>query len=212
METRERTGRRLEPRLEPRRERRRFGGGSSGNERLTALVAALLLVLLAVEGATIPFLGSLLTVHIFVGMLLLGPVALKLASTGYRVIRYYGHAADYVQKGPPVTVMRLFVAPVLILSTLTLFGTGVGLLVVGPGEGPFLGLHKASFIVWVGAMAIHVLARLGRMASLALARRGGRHVHGASIRLALVGVAVAAGVVLAMLTLPLAGPWSHWAH
>ncbi len=50
-----------------------------GNHRLTALVGLVLLLGLAVEGATIPFLGSLLSVHIFVGMLLLGPVALKLA-------------------------------------------------------------------------------------------------------------------------------------
>jgi hypothetical protein len=51
---------------------------------LTAAVAAVLIVLLAVEGATIPWTRPLLTVHVFVGMLLLGPVALKLASTGYR--------------------------------------------------------------------------------------------------------------------------------
>ena len=46
-----------------------------------------------------PFLGSLLSVHVFVGMLLLGPVALKLAATGYRFARYYTAARDYVRTG-----------------------------------------------------------------------------------------------------------------
>jgi hypothetical protein len=49
----------------------RLPGGSAGNEQLTAAVALVLLVLLAVEGATLLRLGSLLTVHAFVGMLLI---------------------------------------------------------------------------------------------------------------------------------------------
>jgi hypothetical protein len=51
----------------------RLPGASAGNEQLTAAVALVLLVLLvllAVEGATLLRLGSLLTVHAFVGMLL----------------------------------------------------------------------------------------------------------------------------------------------
>ena len=59
----------------------------------------MLVVLLAVEGATIPLLRPLLSVHIFVGMLLLGPVALKLAATGYRFSRYYARYAEYVERG-----------------------------------------------------------------------------------------------------------------
>jgi hypothetical protein len=55
---------------------RRFSGGSDGNEQLTAIIATLLLVLLAIEGATLLNLQSLLTVHAFVGMLLIPVVAL----------------------------------------------------------------------------------------------------------------------------------------
>ncbi len=62
-----------------RTRRRDWSGGAIGNLRLTATVGAFLIVLLAVEGATVPWIQPLLTVHIFVGMLLLGPVALKLA-------------------------------------------------------------------------------------------------------------------------------------
>ena len=47
--------------------RRIFTGGSQGNEHLTAVVAAVLLLMLFVEGATLLRIGSLLTVHAFVG-------------------------------------------------------------------------------------------------------------------------------------------------
>ena len=47
--------------------------GTTGNELLTAATSAVLLVLLAVIGVTIIALGPLLWVHLFVGMLLIGP-------------------------------------------------------------------------------------------------------------------------------------------
>jgi len=186
------------------RYRHRILGGAAGNARLTALAGAVLLILLAVEGATIPFLGALLSVHIFVGMLLLGPVVLKLGSTGYRFVRYYTRSREYVEAGPPAPVMRVLVAPVLVLSTLTLFTTGV-LLIASPQRGTVLGLHKASFIVWVAACAIHVLA---------YARRLTRHlfdggIGGGSIRIALVFIVLAAGLAVAVETYPLAAPWLH---
>lgn len=179
-------------------------GGAHGNARLTSLVGAVLLVLLAVEGATIPFIRPLLSVHIFVGMLLLGPVALKLASTGYRFTRYYGRAHGYVELGPPAPLMRVLVAPVLVLSTLTLFGSGV-LLLAGPHRGTVLGLHKASFVVWFGACGIHVLAYLLRTFRHLLAGR----VAGEQARVAVVLAAIGFGVVIAIATYPLAAPWLH---
>jgi hypothetical protein len=185
-------------------DRRASFGGAAGNERLTSLAGALLVVLLAVEGATIPFLRPLLSVHIFVGMLLLGPVALKLASTGYRFARYYTGASEYVAAGPPAPLMRVLVAPVLVLSTLTLFGTGV-LLVASPHRGAVLGLHKASFVVWFGACSVHVLAYALRTLRGLAARR----LSGEQVRLVLVVGALAAGAVVAIATYPLAAPWLH---
>ena len=190
---------------------RRLGlGGVAGNARLTSLAGALLIVLLAVEGATIPFLGSLLSVHIFVGMLLLGPVALKLAATGYRFARYYAHSPAYVRHGAPLPLMRVVVAPVLVLSTLTLFGTGVLLLAI-PQRGALLGLHKASFIVWFGATAIHVLVYAVRAGTWASADLRGRRVGGEWLRLAVLVLALGAGVAIAVVTFPLASPWLHGA-
>ena len=182
-------------------------GGARGNALLTSLVAAMLLVLLAVEGATIPLIGQLLSVHVFVGLLLLGPVALKLASTGYRLVRYYGRNEDYVSLGPPASLMRFVVAPVLVLSTLVLFGSGV-LLLVRPEQGAILGLHKASFVVWFGAMTVHVLAyalRAGRH----LVTEAGRRVEGRGYRIGVAVLAVGAGLVAAVAAYPLASPWLH---
>jgi len=209
MQTREQP-RTWRPQPTATRVKRPFGGGVKGNDHLTAVTGAVLLVLLAIEGVTIPFLHRLLTVHIFVGMLLLGPVALKLASAGYRVVRYYAGSPEYVRRGPPAPAMRVLVAPALVLSTLTLFGTGVGLIVVGPGRGALLGLHKASFVVWVFVMSIHVLAYTARAARHSFADFGRHRLRGAPLRLALVLAALGLGFAVAMLTLPLASPWQHW--
>src|SRR6188508_585347 len=108
--------------------KRLFVGDSAGNEQLTLAVAALLLLLLAVEGTTLLNVRSLLTVHAFVGMLLIPVIALKAASTGWRFLSYYRGGEEYVKRGPPHVVLRMLVAPVLMLSTFVLFGTGVVLL------------------------------------------------------------------------------------
>ena len=154
--------------------KRLFAGGSTGNGQLTAVVAAVLLVLLAIEGATLLQIRALLTVHAFVGMLLIPVVSLKLASTGWRMLRYYRRSEEYVRLGPPPIMLRTVVAPVLMLSTLVLFATGTALLVLGQTEGTLVGLHKASFIVWFGAAAVHVLAHATKLPRLLRARAAGR--------------------------------------
>src|SRR5690242_12731571 len=79
-------------------------GGTEGNERLTVQAGAVLFVLLAVLGVTIALIGRLLWLHLFLGLLLIGPLAVKLASTGYRFARYYLGDGAYVRKGPPPLV------------------------------------------------------------------------------------------------------------
>jgi len=179
--------------------RRLFRGGSEANEQLTALVATLLVVLLAIEGATLLRITSLLTVHAFVGMLLIPVVVLKLASTGWRMLRYYLRAEEYVRRGPPHVVLRMLVAPVVVASTVVVFATGVALLALDRTQGPIVGLHKASFVVWVVAVGLHVLTR-----APTLLRAVGRRVPGLALRASLVGSVLAAGLVLATLTLPAA--------
>ena len=174
-------------------------GGSAGNEQLTLVLAAVLLLLLAVEGATILQIRSLLSVHAFVGMLLIPVVGLKIVSTGWRMARYYLRGEEYVQRGPPHLLLRMLVAPALLLSTLVVFGTGVALLALDQTHGTLVGLHKAGFVVWISAFALHVLAHL-----LRLPRLWRLPVPGAALRLGVVTLAVVAGVTLATETLPAA--------
>ncbi len=185
--------------------------GVAGNARLTGGVAAALLVLLAAEGATIPFIGQLLGPHIFIGMLLIPPVLLKLGSTGYRFARYYSGNPAYVRKGPPNIALRVL-APGVVFTTLALFGTGVALLVAGPPSNTLMFAHKLSFIAWVALMTLHVLGHLLEVPALALPdwrRSGSREAQlaGAGTRTMALGLAVLAGTALALLTYSAAGPW-----
>ena len=68
---------------------------------MTTVTGVLLIVLLAVLGVTIVRIGQLTWLHLFLGLLLIGPVALKLATTGYRFVRYYAHNPRYVDRGRP---------------------------------------------------------------------------------------------------------------
>ena len=185
-------------------------GGSEGNRRLTGATAAVLLVLLAAEGVTLLAIRPLVSAHIFIGMLLLPPVALKLASTGHRFVRYYTGQQAYRADGPPQALLRLL-GPIVVLATLALFASGVALIVLGPGGGAVLGLHKASFVVWFGAMAAHVLAhvfRVPRLASADWRRRDA--LPGSSLRRWLLAGSLVAGLILAVATVHLAGPWHHF--
>jgi hypothetical protein len=185
--------------------------GVAGNARLTGAAAAALLMLLAAEGVTIPFIGQLLGPHIFIGMLLIPPVLLKLASTGYRFARYYTGNPRYVEKGPPLLVLRVL-APGVVLTTLALFGTGVALLIDGPPSNTLIFVHKLSFIAWVALMTLHVLGHLLEVPSLASAdwRRAGppeARLAGAGLRTLSLATAILAGVAVAVLTFSAAQPW-----
>jgi hypothetical protein len=190
--------------------RRLQTGDSAGNERLTATTAAVLFVLLAVEGVTVLFLRPLLSVHVFVGALLIPPVLLKLASTGYRFVRYYAGSESYRRAGPPHLLLRLL-APLLVVSTVTLFASGVALVVAGPPSGFLLGLHKVSFVAWLAVAGVHVLTYVRRVPRLALADwRRRSALRGMTVRRLLVVAALAAGLGLGVSLLPLAGPWHAW--
>lgn len=108
-----------------------LGGGTDGNEELTSRVGVVLIVLFAVLGVTILQIRQLIWLHLFLGLLLLGPVALKLASTGYRFVRYYARDTTYLRKGPPELALRAM-APISVASTMAVFTSGTVLLFEGP--------------------------------------------------------------------------------
>ncbi|GAA2003533.1 hypothetical protein [Catenulispora subtropica] len=200
----------------PRRRSRAGGAGPEGNERLTAITGTVLLVLFAAEGVTILGLENLLYWHYFIGFLLVGPVCVKIVSTCYRFARYYtGHPA-YVRKGPPMIVLRVL-GPFVMLTSCAVMATGIAL---GFGKStrvaglPMLLLHKGFFVLWAGAMTIHVLAYLWRLPRLVAAdvpltrvRRTATAIGGSGLRWALTAVGLAGGLVFAMLAAHLASSW-----
>ncbi len=141
-------------------------GGVDGNERLTALTGVMLIVLLAALGVTIVRIGQLLWLHLFLGLVLLGPITLKLLSTGYRFLRYYTASPRYRHRGPPAAPLRML-APLVVLCTLTVFASGVVLLYLGPSSRrPLVLIHKASFIAWAAVTALHIIGHLPEIADL----------------------------------------------
>jgi hypothetical protein len=178
--------------------------GPAGNERLTTSVGLVLFVLLAVEALTTLSLRSYLSVHIFLGLLLLPPLALKLASTGWRFLRYYTRDARYRLEGPPRLPLRLL-APPLVAATLALFGSGVALIVVGHGGGWLLSLHAVSFGVWGALIVVHLVAYLTRTPGPGIAdwrRQVKPVVAGVRARRALLVGALLLGVILALAAYP----------
>ncbi len=167
-------------------------GGPEGNERLTATIGAVLILLLAIEGVTILSIRPLLPLHMFVGIALIAPVVLKLASTGYRFVLYYAGSRPYRAKGPPHPLMRIL-APVLVTATALVLSSGIALLAPPRRAGIWLAVHKASFVVWLAAASVHVLVYIWRVPSLAFDRRA----PGFVVRMALVATTIAIGLWVA---------------
>jgi hypothetical protein len=195
------------------RSRSLTGGGPDGNEQLTTVTGGILIVLLAVLGFTIPQLRQFISVHLFVGFLLIGPVLLKMASTGYRFLRYYTGNAEYRRKGPPELILRL-IGPIVMLSTVGVFASGVALIIAGPSHrNPWLLLHKATFILWLAFTALHVLGHLPAVArALGIGRSGSEQLarasSGATGRWIAIAGALVAGLVLALALIPDFSAWT----
>jgi len=196
------------------------------------MTGAVLLIGLLVECYTLLHLGNLLTLHVFLGMLLLGPVTLKAGSVLYRFIRYYTKNEPYRRKGPPAPLLRV-IGPVIMLLTASVFGSGIMLAVTGPtyngSSSDWLNIHRISFIAWAFFMVIHVLAYVWRLPGLLAAEARGvalpeggtagravveRHARramevlgGRGTRLTLLIASLLVGLVIALLTVHLAGRW-----
>jgi hypothetical protein len=184
------------------------GSGVEGNTRLTAATGILLLVMLAVEGYTILDVQGMITLHIFLGIMLIGPVLLKTAATMYRFIRYYEGKPAYVRRGPPHIVLRVL-GPVVTVSSLAVLGTGIGLLAVHSRDGgTLLTAHQASFIVWVSAMTIHVLGHIKEAAASSWHELR-RATPQRRLRLTALVLAMVIGVGGAAVLIPDATQWTH---
>jgi hypothetical protein len=198
----------------PRRTPR--SGGVDGNERLTAMVAVLLLVLLFLAGLTVPVANAQTRLHVFLGVVVIPPVLLKVASTSWRFIRYYAGNFSYRRKGPPAPLLRLL-GPVIVVLTLVMLFSGVGLVIVAPRSmHPQLSqIHHASFFLWFVVMAVHVLGHLKETLAYAprdFMRRTRRKVRGASRRAWATLASVAGGVACGWAILPYVSNVTNFGH
>jgi hypothetical protein len=186
--------------------------GVLGNERLTALTGAVLLVLFAVETVTVVLLRGLMPAHFFVGVLLIGPVAVKTASTGWRFLRYYARHPAYRRKGPPRPAMRVL-SPLLLVSTLAVIGSGVALALTGPAPALLLRIHVISFLAWLALVIIHVTVYAARLPTIIGADWRRRTVRreprtGRWARLVVNVAALVAAGIPALALAPTAAPWA----
>jgi hypothetical protein len=105
--------------------------------------------------------------------------------------------------------------PIVVISTVIVFASGVALLFAGPSSrNTLLPIHKVTFFVWLAFMAMHILAHLPEILPALRADYGGRpdlgvEVNGRSGRMLALAGALAAGLVLAGLVLPEFAPWVH---
>ncbi len=193
----------------PRSTRR--GGGVEGNSRLTSGLALAIFVLLFLEGVTILSVQRLLTAHVVIGAILIPPVAAKIGSTTWRMVRYYTGSREYRRKGPPRPLLRLL-GPVLVILTVVLLASGVGLVVGAPvsWRPSLFALHRAVFVAWFGVMVLHVLGHLletARVAPRDWFPYTRRQVRGASTRQWFVGATLVAGLVVGAALAPFAAGW-----
>lgn len=173
-----------------------------GNERLTAMTGAVLLVLFTAECLTLLNLGSLLTLHVFLGMLIIGPVILKIGSTLWRFTRYYTGSEPYVRKGPPAPLQRML-GPLVILTSSSVLGTGIALAIAGPGQGSWDHLHREAFLLWLVVIIVHLASYLPKLPRLLSGRHAdqARNLLAASLtRWLLLSGSLVGGLVLAFLT------------
>ena len=172
------------------------------NERLTGLLAAILLVLLAAEGVTIAWgVGATRSTHVFIGMLLLPPVVFKVASTGYRASRYYLGDPAFIRRGPPPILLRV-AGPVVVATSLAVLGSGIALVAFHPHPSWAKLAHKVTFILWFGAMTLHVLGHARDTPALAAADfQPAQASAGRAARLSAVVASIALGIGLAVWSL-----------
>jgi amino acid transporter len=173
--------------------------GVRANLRLTALVGlAMIVPLLVVTLSGLSF-DQLWRVHYFAGFLLVPLLVLKLCSTGYRMVAYYLGNRRYRRAGPPAPLLRVL-APLLVVSTVVLFVSGIVMWLEHSRLQPWSTLHTDSAVVFSITASIHLLAYLRRASSESAAELRRRTRSGVRLRGAL-GATLLVGVVLAVATI-----------
>jgi hypothetical protein len=186
----------------------RDDAGVAGNSRLTGMAGAVIFVLLAIEGFTIRGVGGHLTLHVFIGMMLIPLIVLKTASTGYRIVRYYRGIDPYVRRGAPPLLLRVL-GPFVVVLSIAVVGTGILAIVSGRGT-RWLQIHKLTFIAWFVVMTVHVLGHFIETTHLAVADVAGKQrISGGTPRVLVIVTALLLGIALGIGTRGLVDNWQH---
>jgi hypothetical protein len=182
----------------------------TGNERLTSTTGAVLFVLLGLIGITVLQVRALLPEHLLLGFALIPPLGLKMFSTGYRFVRYYTGDPAYRRAGPPRLMLRL-IAPIVVISTLALFVTGLELWAFGLRFGSvWVAAHKLSFVIWLPFTLIHAFTYFDKSAGAVAAELSGKTQDGVFAGRSLVVGSLVAGIVLALASLAYASPFVYF--
>ncbi len=185
------------------------------NARLTGGTGLVLMVLLFLEGLTIPFIVRLLSGHVLIGLVLVPPLVVKMVSVLWRFSSYYLGDPRYRRAGPPHPLHRVL-GPLLMGSTLVLFASGIALWLAGPRDTTMFRIHQLSFFFWFVVVIVHVATHVLRATRLAAADAEDASVRGgadgrlrqrARRRRTLIGASLVLGLVLGIAGRSVSTPW-----
>jgi hypothetical protein len=169
-----------------------------GNRALTSWAGLLLLPGLAVVALSGLVFRNFWQLHYIAGLSLIPLLLVKLGSTTYRALSYYARRAVYRAAGAPEWIGRLL-APALIASTIVAMATGIWMWSQHSEAQPWAKLHVLSVLAMGACVGLHLLLRTP-VSLQAVARDGVaalRH-NAPRIRIALVGIALAIGLVVGL--------------
>ncbi|CRK83225.1 hypothetical protein [Neobacillus massiliamazoniensis] len=176
------------------------------NKRMTAIAGTVLFVLIIAELVITANLAALRSEHIFVGVLLAGPLVVKMCSTGYRFFRYYTKSPEFVRAGPPNILLRLL-APFLVVITILVFISGFGLVLGGHAhEELFIKIHAVSVTLWLPLLAVHIYAYIRKASGLIANDWTGKSKYRVPGREGRLGINVAA-IIMSGIAAIIMTPW-----
>ena len=181
-----------------------------GNARITAMLGLSLLIAFAIESVTVIDVRQMFTWHVFVGLFIVPVVCFKLATTGYRFLHYYRGTAAYRHKGAPHPILRVS-APLMIVATALLLGTGIVMLAVGPERSDtWLTIHQGAAIVSAVLIGVHFLGHALETWRLTTAEMRSRPpVPSRSVRMIFVATSLAIGLTVGVASLGWNTAWRN---
>jgi hypothetical protein len=179
---------------------------------LIGMSGSVILPLILVEVATVALgVKNVITLHVAVGLVLIGPIMVKLASVTHRMLSYYRGVSEYLRRGKPTDGLRLL-GGALAVATILLVVSGLEL-IVGPSrlQAPARSVHVATAYLTVALIIVHVAIHLPKALRLASAdaRPHAPIVPGARSRWLALTASLALGGLLALL---LAGRGASYLH